>query len=174
MLKNLTELGIEPIKCPENKNDDLKELQYAINEQIFKHQRFYITHIDGKLLADKLIELGTQIKKLPTQTTASENILNKLRNIVNTLKKYLKELNYDTEDEQKIQNTLNYIVVQYLKKKKNLTLTPKNITHILDDWMHVNNYILMPNLSRFKNLNTKAFYSARKELLELYVKCYAV
>lgn len=176
MLKNLKELEIDVIKCPDkNKNEATKELQYKANDKLFKFMSTPLTPTEAKTLVDELIKIGVELSKVESQFLSPiQCIQASLKEIIKKVRVYVKEFEWSVEDGERIQKSMNYVVVQYLKAKRNGTLNPKKITHLLDDWKHIYNYLVSPNLERFKTLNTKAFISARKELLEEYVKFYAV
>lgn len=175
MLKNLEELGIGIIKCKDNnKTEEVKELQYAANELLFPYLKNYLTPTQARSIAEKLTSIGVQLTKIPAQSfSAISCIQDSLRPIIRTLKAYVKDFSWDVEDEEKLQKRMNYLVVQYLKAKRTETLDGKKILHLLEDWKTTFNFLISPNVDRYPNLNTDAFMSMRKELLQLFVSLYS-
>lgn len=169
MLKNLKDLELGIIKLPNNKNEEIKELQYAANEQLFKFEKNYISPSECAVMIDKLTQIGIAVKNIDD----SLEFLKQLRKIVTALKAYKSSFEWDAEDRDKIEKTVNYLVVQYLKKKRTNELTPETITKLLNQWRRIHTHLLSPTQDTFQ-VNVKAFMSARHELLELYIRSYAI
>jgi DNA-binding NarL/FixJ family response regulator len=169
MLKNLNDLELQPLKSAEKKSEELKELQFAANALLFPFEKNYISPSECTVLVDKLTQIGMRMKDVE----GSAELIKQLRKIVSTLKNYKSNFQWTDDDREKTEKTVSYLVVQYLKKKRTNELTPEVITKLLNQWKRIYNHLVMPTQDEFQ-VNVKAFMSARQELLELFVKSYAI
>ena len=103
----------------------LKELHYQANEIIFRYNMQFAFPRNVKQATEQLTEVFVKIKDLEVNDAAKEKqeeILAKGREIVKSLKEYVKNFKYDDSCVGAIESMCKYQLSNYLKNKENLTI----------------------------------------------------
>lgn len=162
-MKNLKELGIEVIVLKMDKSDRIKEIQYSINEMIFKYEHTYLFKSEAIELKELLLMYGIELKD---NTTPSGTTLKSiLRAYIKSLDTYI--IQYK-EDHNIIQKMINYHISRYVKDKHTDKLTVSRMIKHLDCWKRFKD-----NVEDTVNLNLKNFNDMQRELLTKLVKHYS-
>lgn len=161
-MKNLTELGLDIIKC-ENKNgtDAIKTIHYQVNNIIMKNKYRLQSEKSAKRILDFLIANGVELNNLQVPQSAEakkQEILKKLKSYCLILKRYM--ISKDTfESQGGVQKIVNYMVGSYLNQKDEKYNNVESILEYLQD---------MKNVAEdydFNGVNTTKFKQLNEEIL---------
>jgi hypothetical protein len=142
MLELGKSIGITPLKCEAKEGTDkLKELHYAINEQLYKYSGKYIFKAQAERLFTQLCDYGKKLASLEVPDRASakkSELLGKLRTVCNSLKTY-KGQNQTSEDVPLMQKAINFLLHRYIEAKD--TLTPEQALEFLKETKELRDYV---------------------------------
>lgn len=162
-MKRLEDIGISSISLGKDKNENVKFVQYEVNELIFGLNKSYLFKGEAESLKEALINHGVALKD--DSSSASVCLKNKLREYIKLLNDYI---NAYVEDSNTVQKMISYTVARYVKNKKENSLTKKKILIFLDEYKR-----LKDNVTDTTNLNLTAFNDMQRELLTAIVQYYS-
>ena len=161
-MKNLKELNVVPIVYKGTKTDEVREIQYGINDVLFKYQTNPIFKDEAENIISILMESGANLRQ--DNSEASKSIKEQLRSHIRQLNGYLDTYSCTAEDIQKI---INFNVANYIKDKKNDNLDDNRIIHYLKQYKRIQAH------SEGYEVNATHINSMQKELLTMFVKRYS-
>lgn len=161
-MKNLKELNVVPIIYKGTKTDEVREIQYSINDMLFKYQNTFVFKDEAEEIINHLMESGANLRL--DNSEASKYIKEQLRSHIRLLKGYLETYSCTSEDIQKI---INFNVANYIKDKKNDNLDDKRIIHYLKQYKRIQKQ------AEGYDVTAKHINNMQKELLTMFVKKYS-
>lgn len=161
-------LGIECIKT-ENKqgNDNIKRLHYDINDVLYQYNKAYIAPSIAERIIKQLTEYGKELKGVEVQGNEAlkvNEILDALRQIISSLKLYVKQFEWTSSDKEIVQKVINYCVYNFVEAKKG-DMCDSQILKLLKKQKEVTEDYIIP--SGFKGLNTQSFTDMNEELFKM-------
>lgn len=166
------ELGIESIKTQSKEgNHKLQALHYRINDILYDYKMRYISPHTAIRVANDLTTLGVEVKEVDVNTKAvakKEEILSKLRTIVQSLKQYAKSYVWQQSDSSQVEATLKYQISKYIRTKENLDVE-KMLCENKQIWEEL--YLQCPYRGR---IQTKKFVDMQYELLDIFNNKYQI
>ena len=131
MIPKYKDINVITLQDFQHKGDNIlpvKDILYSINDILYSNQNKYITYPNSKRLLSQLIEYGKQLKdiniKKKEYKDKQQEILIKLRNVVNSIKNYhnlYPHVNIDALNKA-YQQMQNFQVSSYIKSKNELTI----------------------------------------------------
>lgn len=161
-MKNLKELNVVPIVYKGTKTDEVREIQYEINDVLFKYQTNPIFKDEAENIISILMESGANLRQ--DNSEASKSIKEQLRSHIRQLNGYLETYSCTAEDIQKI---INFNVANYIKDKKNDNLDDNRIIHYLKQYKRIQKQ------AEGYDVTAKHINNMQKELLTMFVKRYS-
>lgn len=164
--------GYGMIKCDAKASTDkLKELHYIANDIIYKYNMQFAFPRNVQKAIDELTKVFIQINELGVSDSATgkkQEILKKGRELVMSLKGYIKTFQYNDDCISCVEGMCKFQLSKYLKNKE--TLSVENGVQLLTENILMREIVNDVEANLNKHPNVKAFMKMQGEIIDVLSK----